>query len=387
MGMNIASLSGARISAAGLSLDVPIFLQHERNSRAWVSLMLGAAFDQPKRKIQNVLSDVSFELNSGERLAIFGRNGAGKSTLLRLLNGAYLPTRGALDINGSRQSLLNMSLGFNPEATLKENILLRGAAMGLSSRVLATHMEDILEFAGIAEKANHRLKTLSAGQLMRLGFSISTSVQHDIMLMDEWVGTGDAEFLARARERLLGRVEGSQIVVLATHNLGLARSVCNKGMVLEHGRVLFFGDVADAIVEYNRLMANEASIPDAGKIETSPPPPRFTGSVDILELVDGHLVVKGWAIADFERVPRMLHITAGDKAFDITEYERFARPDVQKSLGLGFVLCGYSVKIEGLSIDSIGDLGGNFSVRAGDDADDLGAPLHMATSVLRQIEY
>lgn len=372
----------ARISANNLSLDVPVYLQHERNSRAWVRLMLGSVFDQPKRKIQNVLSDVSFEVRSGERLAIFGRNGAGKSTLLRLLNGAYLPTRGALHIRGSRQSLLNMSLGFNPEATLKENILLRGSAMGLSSQVLAAHMEDILEFAGIAEKANHRLKTLSSGQVMRLGFSISTSIQHDIMLMDEWVGTGDSEFLAKARQRLLGRVEGSQIVVLASHNLGLARSICNKGLVMEKGQVLFFGDVADAVIEYNKLMA-------LGEVTTVPaaPRPRFVGSVEILELVEEKLVIKGWALVDFDHPPRFLRVVVQDKVFDIMDYDRFGRPDVQKRFGLGFALCGYRVALGGLGIGALGELKGAFSVRAGDAEDDIGEPLHMAAAVLRQIEY
>lgn len=382
MDLNVANPVRAHVSASGLSLDVPLFLQHERSNRGWLPLMLGSVFDQPKRKIQNVLSDVSFELGSGERLAIFGRNGAGKSTLLRLLNGAYLPTRGRLQIQGSRQSLLNMSLGFNPEATLKENILLRGSAMGLSSQVLAAHMEDILEFAGIAEKANHRLKTLSSGQVMRLGFSISTSVQHDIMLMDEWVGTGDSEFLAKARQRLLGRVEGSQIVVLASHNLGLARSICNKGLVMDAGRALFFGDVAAAVIEYNKLMAMGETATNAAA-----PRPRFMGSVEVLELVEEKLIVKGWALADFDRPPRFLRVVVQDKLFDIADYDRFGRPDVQRRFGLGFALCGYRIALGGMKMGSLEELKGAFSVRAGDAEDDISEPLHMAAAVLRQIEY
>ena len=390
MDMNAARPIPAHISASGLSLDVPIFLQHERNSRAWFSLMLGAAFDRPKRKIQNVLSDVSFELRSGERLAVFGRNGAGKSSLLRLLNGAYLPTRGRMEIRGSRQSLLNISLGFNPEATLKENIFLRGSAMGLTSQTLATHMEDILEFAGVAEKANHRLKTLSSGQVMRLGFSISTSVQHDIMLMDEWVGTGDAEFIEKAKRRLLGRVEGSQIVVLASHNLNLARSICNKGLVLERGRVVYFGDVAGAAVEYSRLMAFDESVTGVAQAhddETSAAKTQFTGSVEVLEFSEGRLVVKGWALADFNRVPALLRVTAGGQVYDVTEYRLFARPDVQQRYGLDFVLCGYHVEIEDLPFGSLRDMEGGFSVHAGNNAEELGGPLHMAGAVVRQIEY
>lgn len=380
-------MCAARILADGLSLDIPIHLQHERSSRAWMPLLLGAAFDPPRRKVQNVISHVSFELRSGERLAIFGRNGAGKSTLLRILNGAYAPTRGRLEIKGTKQSLLNISLGFNPEATLKENILLRGAAMGLPGKRLAEQMEDILEFAGIAEKANHRLKTLSTGQRMRLGFAISTSVQHDIMLMDEWVGTGDSEFLAKAKERLLGRVEGSQIVVLASHNLNLARDICNKGLVLERGRVIHFGDVGDAIVEYNRLMAHSEPGFAAEQAKVQQSLQRFIGSVDVLELEHGRLVVKGWAVADLQRAPRMLRITVQGRCYDVVQFDRFARPDVQKHLGLGFSLCGYVAAIDGLAMDSVRELGGDFSVAAGDGPSDFGPPMHMATSVLRQIEY
>src|SRR3546814_18642624 len=114
-----------------------------------------------------------------------------------------------------------MGLGFNNEATVRENIYLRGVAMGLKSRFLAAQIGAILEFAGLEDKTNHRLHTLSAGQRMRLGFAISTSVQHDITLLDEWVGTGDLEFLARAKERTKTRVGGNKIGVLARHSPGM----------------------------------------------------------------------------------------------------------------------------------------------------------------------
>src|SRR3546814_2891182 len=114
--------------------------------------------------------------------------------------------------------------------------------MGLKSRFLAAQIGAILEFAGLEDKTNHRLHTLSAGQRMRLGFAISTSVQHDITLLDEWVGTGDLEFMARAKERMQDRVGGSKIVVLASHSTGMLRDICNKGIVLEHGRLVHLGE-------------------------------------------------------------------------------------------------------------------------------------------------
>src|SRR3546814_300209 len=184
-------MMSACIRADRLTLDVPLFLQRERSGSGWKDLFLGAAFDPPRRRLTRLLDDVSFEIGEGDRLAILGRNGAGKSTLLRVLNRVYQPSSGRLDISGSCQALLNMGLGFNNEATVRENIYLRGVAMGLKSRFLAAQIGAILEFAGLEDKTNHRLHTLSAGQRMRLGFAISTSVQHDITLLDEWVGTGD----------------------------------------------------------------------------------------------------------------------------------------------------------------------------------------------------
>ncbi|RNF84361.1 ABC transporter ATP-binding protein [Montanilutibacter psychrotolerans] len=240
--------------ARGVSLEVPIYLQNERSAKTWFATLLNAAFDPPRRETRTVLSDIGFEAHDGDRIALIGRNGAGKSTLLRVLNGAFTPTRGAVEVNGSCQALLNVSLGFNAEATVRENIFLRGTAIGLRSSQIRHLIEPVVEFAGLTEKIGHRLKTLSAGQRMRLGFAISTSVQHDIMLMDEWIGTGDTEFIAKAKERLAGRVDGSRIVVLASHNAGLLNSVCNKGIVLERGRMIFYGGIKEALASYRDLI-------------------------------------------------------------------------------------------------------------------------------------
>jgi ABC-type polysaccharide/polyol phosphate transport system ATPase subunit len=206
-------MSETFIKVEGLSLSVPIYLQRERRARNWASMFLGAALDPPSRKIASLLDNISFEIRQGDRMAILGRNGAGKSTLLRVLNGVYAPTSGSVEVSGSCQALLNMSLGFNSDATVRENIFLRGTAMGMSGGGLRNHVDAILEFSGLVQKSGHRLRTLSSGQKMRLGFAISTTFQHDIMLMDEWVGAGDADFMAKAAARMQSRVDGSKIVV------------------------------------------------------------------------------------------------------------------------------------------------------------------------------
>lgn len=212
----------AYIKLDRVKLTVPLYVQRERRARNWRAMLLGAALDPPKRVDVELLSDIDFEANEGDRIAVLGRNGAGKSTLLRVINGVYQPTAGRVSVNGSCQALLNMSLGFNAEATVRENIFLRGTAMRLKASSLRDHVEPILHFAGLQEKSSHRLRTLSAGQKMRLGFAISTSVQHDIMLMDEWVGAGDSDFMAKAKARMQSRVGGSKIVILASHSVGAA---------------------------------------------------------------------------------------------------------------------------------------------------------------------
>lgn len=249
----------ARILLRDVGLDVPLFVQRETSGGSWLSAISGAAFARPRREFVTLLDRISLDIGDGDRLAILGRNGAGKSTLLQVLSGAYHPTRGTMEVQGSRQALMNMSLGFNPEATVVENILLRGVAMGAPMKEIRSMVEPVLEFAGLEGKASHRLKTLSSGQKMRLGFAISTEVQHDIMLLDEWIGTGDAEFMERARQRMMDRVGGSKILVLATHSLSLIRSICNRAVLIDRGQLKSVGSVHKVVTAYKDLMRRHAT--------------------------------------------------------------------------------------------------------------------------------
>lgn len=241
------------LQANGIGLRVPHYVQRPRDYRSWFGTLLGASTARPRRVFRTILENVSFTAAEGDRVALIGRNGAGKSSLLRILTGAYPPSTGWLDVKGERQALLNISLGFNGEATVEENILLRGTAMGMEADHIRELTSEILEFSGLRDAAQHRLRTLSAGQRMRLGFAVSTAVERDIMLLDEWLGAGDMQFIRKARARMNDRVKGSRIVILATHNLEIARRVCNQGVVLDQGRVVFAGGVIDSIVEYRKL--------------------------------------------------------------------------------------------------------------------------------------
>lgn len=243
-----------RIEAQGVGLDIPLFAQSQRSVKASFGLLLKAAFETPQRELRTILDDISFSFQAGDRIGVVGRNGSGKSTLLKLLVGAYQPTRGLLETCGRRQALLNLSLGFNGEATLVENILLRGIAMGLRPKQAAAIIDEVLAFAELEEKAGHRLRTLSSGQRMRLGFALATAVQHEILVMDEWIGTGDAAFVKKAKDRIHSCVDNAQIVVLASHNLQLLRNVCNKALLLEGGRIRELGPVDEVLTHYRKLM-------------------------------------------------------------------------------------------------------------------------------------
>ena len=244
----------AHISVRNLRLELPLFLQNQRSAGSMFAAMLGAAFDPPHREFRTILDDISFEAQAGDRIGLLGRNGAGKSSLLRVLTGAYMPTRGTVTMSGTRQALLNISLGFNNEATVEENIYLRGTAMGLRLAELRGLVGPVLEFAELEEKSHHRLKTLSSGQRLRLGFSVATAVQQDIMIMDEWIGAGDAAFIHKARDRMRDRMDGAKIVVLASHNTALLRDVCNKGMIIEGGKLKQVGDIDTVIQAYDATM-------------------------------------------------------------------------------------------------------------------------------------
>lgn len=251
----------AYLRAKGICLDLPLFTQEQRSVRAGVGVLLRAAFQPPRRRVRTTLDDVTFSLGPGDRLGLVGRNGAGKSTLLKVLVGAYPPSRGVLEVRGARQALLNLSLGFNSEATLVENILLRGIAMGLKPRQAGQIIEEVLDFAELEDKAGDRLRTLSSGQRMRLGFALATSVQHEILIMDEWIGTGDAGFVEKAQERLKSRVDRAEIVVLASHSFKLMQNVCTQGLLLEGGRVYAAGPMKEVLLSFQDILRAEREKP------------------------------------------------------------------------------------------------------------------------------
>jgi lipopolysaccharide transport system ATP-binding protein len=180
------------------------------------------------------LSNLTLNLKDGDRLGVMGPNGAGKSTLLRTIAGVYHPSSGNIEVKGRIASLIDISLGMDSEATGFENIRMRGVMMGLSLKQIKLIEEEIAEFSGLGEFLHMPIRTYSSGMHMRLGFATSTAVEADIILMDEWLSVGDADFTLKAEKRLYDFVKRSSILVIASHSEELIQKTTNQVLRLEH---------------------------------------------------------------------------------------------------------------------------------------------------------
>lgn len=197
--------------------------------------------------VVQALTNINLELRNGDKLGVIGHNGAGKSTLLRTLAGIYEPSTGDFVREGSIASLIDPMLGIELDATGLENITLRGLVMGMGKKKIEQITPDICEFSGLGEYLQMPVRTYSTGMLMRLAFSITTSVKADILLMDEWLSVGDAEFTERAETRMKEIVSNTGILVLASHSPELIEKECNRVIKLEHGSIISLQNIASPV--------------------------------------------------------------------------------------------------------------------------------------------
>jgi ABC-type polysaccharide/polyol phosphate transport system ATPase subunit len=187
------------------------------------------------------LRHVSLRLAHGESLAVIGPNGAGKSTFLQVLAGIMRPSEGSVDVQGQVSGLLGLGVGFDMELSGVENILLGGAFLGLDGPRIRELLPSIVEFADLGQFIDAPMKTYSSGMRARLGFSIATAVDPDILLLDEVLATGDANFRAKSKARVIELVKAAKAVVLVTHDMDWVREYCNRALLLEKGRVIVEG--------------------------------------------------------------------------------------------------------------------------------------------------
>jgi len=224
-----------------VSVDFPIY---NTTGRSLKNQLMQAATggrmgsNEQGRVVVRALQSISLEFKEGDRVGVVGHNGAGKSTLLRVISGVYEPIEGCLEVQGKITTMIDLSLGMDGEATGIENIYLRGALLGFNRQWLSSKISDVVDFAGLGDFIRMPLRTYSTGMQMRLAFSIATLVQPEIILMDEWLTVGDADFKEKAQQRLHEIVQKSSILIIATHSPELVEKVCNRTIQLDRGNLI-----------------------------------------------------------------------------------------------------------------------------------------------------
>lgn len=200
--------------------------------------------------IIRALNEVTLELHDGDRLAIIGPNGAGKSSLLKVMSEIYPISKGKLDVSGNVATMFEMATGFDMDASGWENIRLRGIMLGLTPKEIEPKVQEIAEFSELGEYLDIPVRYYSSGMFIRLAFSVSTSVDPDILLLDEVLAAGDAGFVDKANKRINEMMKSAKILVLVTHSMESAIKFCNKAILLKRGEILKFGTPTDVVDYY-----------------------------------------------------------------------------------------------------------------------------------------
>lgn len=236
--------------------DVSVSFRAQGSSRSARAGLLGAfgvnKSTQSERNQDSLeaLSSVCLTISDGDRVGLMGANGSGKTTLLRAIGEIYKPTSGSLVVEGSICSLIDISLGMNPEISGLENIFLRAGLLGISQSTIKAQLSEIVAFSGLEDRINDPIRTYSSGMLLRLSFATSVAFYRDIVLMDEWLSVGDIDFHQRAEQKIVSLIGASQILVFASHSREQLEKVCNRGVVLNRGRVIFDGKIDEATTLY-----------------------------------------------------------------------------------------------------------------------------------------
>lgn len=245
-------------------MEFPIYENSHRSlKKAVLNLTTGGKIgrDAGRHTVVSALDNLSFTFSDGERVGLVGHNGSGKTTLLRTLSGVYAPVRGELRVHGKIASLLDVSMGLDPDATGFENIYLRGILDGLSPARIRSKIDDIADFSELGEYLNLPVRTYSSGMMLRLAFAISTSVEADILIMDEWLSVGDAEFSKKAATRLESLVGKASLLVLASHDPKLVARICTRRIGMEHGKMVSDEPVTPPLNTDEPLVSEQSRLP------------------------------------------------------------------------------------------------------------------------------
>ncbi|MUM17984.1 ABC transporter ATP-binding protein [Mycobacterium sp. CBMA271] len=233
-------------------VEFPIF---DAKSRSLKKAFLGKAGGAIGRNASNVvvieaLRDITLSLKEGDRVGLVGHNGAGKSTLLRLLSGIYEPTRGSSYVQGRVAPVFDLGVGMDPEISGYENIIIRGMFLGQTRKQMQAKVDEIADFTELGEYLSMPLRTYSTGMRVRLAMGVVTSIDPEILLLDEGIGAVDAEFMKKARIRLQQLVERSGMLVFASHSNEFLARLCNTAMWIDHGTIKMSGGIEDVVRAY-----------------------------------------------------------------------------------------------------------------------------------------
>jgi ABC-type polysaccharide/polyol phosphate transport system ATPase subunit len=233
------------------NVDLKYVIRHGRATslkEAAISAMKGINLDITV----NALTDISFTVDKGEVLAIIGHNGAGKSSLLKLIARILPPTTGTVKVTGSVAPMLELGAGFNPELSGEENILLFGVLLGNRTKEMRTKVGEIAEWAGLTEQIKLPLRTYSTGMVARLGFAVATFKKSDVLIVDEILGVGDAEFQEKSKAKIKDMIANGEATILVSHDLKAVESLATKVLWLDHGKQIMLGSTAEVLDAYRK---------------------------------------------------------------------------------------------------------------------------------------
>lgn len=228
-----------------------IYKLFKNDKKRFVSLF----FKNIKVKEKRAVDNVSFKINKGEAVAIFGKNGAGKSTILKMITGVTFPTEGNVTVKGRVSALLELTSGFDQEFTGRENIYLKGQILGLKNKEIQELEQTIIDFAELEEYIDQPVRTYSSGMKARLGFSINVNIKPEILIVDEALSVGDESFKKKCIKKIKEIILQENVTLLfVTHSTSVAKEFCSRGIVMKQGKIIYDGEIKNAIDNYNKTI-------------------------------------------------------------------------------------------------------------------------------------
>jgi len=258
------SMEDVAISVKNVKKD--FVLPHEKTTSIKSGIVNIFKHKDKSKETQHALKDVSFDIKRGEFFGILGRNGSGKSTLLKILAEIYQPTSGSVNVHGKLVPFIELGVGFNPELTGRENVYLNGALLGFSKKEIDDRYDDIVAFAELEEFMDQKLKNYSSGMQVRLAFSVATRAEADILLVDEVLAVGDADFQRKCYDYFKSLKKSGKTVVFVTHDMNAVEEYCDRAILINEGQVAFNDKASKTAKEYLKLFnTSETAISEEGQ--------------------------------------------------------------------------------------------------------------------------